>query len=47
MSDRKDEILKKLGERMGMTERFAVLKERSFAKPRDVEKRKRLNHRNL
>ena len=39
MSDRKDEILKKLGERMGMTERFAVLKERSFAKPRDAKKK--------
>ena len=37
-SDRKDEILEKLSECMGMTERFAVIKERSFARPRDARK---------
>lgn len=37
-SEQKDEILQELGERMGMTERFAVFKERSFARPRGAKK---------
>lgn len=37
-SERKEEILESLGKKMGMTERFSVIKERSFARPRDGRK---------
>lgn len=37
-SEREEEILESLGKKMGMTERFSVIKERSFARPRDGRK---------
>ena len=38
MSDRKDEILKKLGERMGMTERFCSAEREELCKTERCEK---------
>lgn len=37
-SSRKEEILDDLGQRFGMTERFQVIKEKSFPRPRNGEK---------
>ena len=37
-SSRKEEIMNDLGQRFGMTERFQVIKEKSFLRPRNGEK---------
>lgn len=37
-SSRKDEILEELGRRSGMTQRFQMIQEKSFSRPRDGEK---------
>lgn len=37
-SEKRDEILEKLGEGFGLTERFQVIKEKSFARPKDGER---------
>lgn len=37
-SEKRDEILEKLGKGFGLTERFQVIKEKSFARPKDGER---------